>query len=139
MSGNVPTEDASVCHEKATILVVDDEILTRMAASEELRERGYSVIEATSAHEALSVLHGPTRVDLVLTDMRMPGALDGGALARHIRAEFPFVKVVMVSGQVPGPDVRPALHGYLPKPVDPTQLASYLQTLAPVLLSPEAS
>jgi CheY-like chemotaxis protein len=135
MSGNILIEGASVCLAKATVLVVEDDVLTRMAASEELRDHGYSVIEAANADEALSVLNGPTRIDLVVTDMRMPGTLDGAALAHHIRTQLPFMKVVMISGQTPAPDVRRMLDGYLPKPVAPADLASYLQALAPTRVS----
>ena len=135
MSGNILIEGASGCLAKATVLVVEDDVLTRMATSEELRHHGYAVIEAANADEALSVLHGPTRIDLVVTDMRMPGALDGAALAQHIREELPFMKVVMISGQTPAPEVRRMLDGYLPKPVAPADLASYVQTLAPTRTS----
>jgi CheY-like chemotaxis protein len=114
---------------KPTVLVVEDDVLTRVAASDELRERGYSVIEAANADEALSVLHSPLRVDFVLTDLRMPGAMDGAALVKTIRAEFPFLKVVMVSGQLPDSATQSLLDGYFGKPVAPSQLASYLQEL----------
>lgn len=123
----------------ATILVVEDEVLTRLATSDVLRGHGYSVIEAASADEALSVLQSPMRVDLVLTDMRMPGELDGIGLARHLRAALPFVKIVMVSGQLPGPDVHQLLDGYLPKPVAPDHLANYLLALMPARLPSEPS
>jgi CheY-like chemotaxis protein len=123
----------------ATILVMEDEILSRTAASEVLRERGYCVIEAASADEALSVLQSPTRIDLVLTDMRMPGEIDGVGLARHVRATLPFMRVVMISGQLPEPDVHGLLDGYLPKPVAPEHLASYLLALLPVRRASEVS
>jgi CheY-like chemotaxis protein len=139
MTVNALTEGVSVCHGKTTILVVEDDVLTRMAVSEELRDRGYSVIEAATADEALTVLRGPTRVDLLLTDMRMPGAVDGCGLARHVRAALPFVKIVMVSGQAPEAEAHGLLDGYLAKPVAPSHLASYLMTLTPTGLPAEAS
>ena len=139
MTGNALIEDPSVCQGKTTILVVEDDVLTRMAVSEELREHGYGVIEAATADEALCVLQGPTRIDLLVTDMRMPGAVDGVGLARHVRAVLPFVKIVMVSGQAPEPDAHLMLDGYLAKPVAPSHLASYLLTLTPTGLPAEAS
>jgi CheY-like chemotaxis protein len=114
---------------KTTVLVVEDDVLIRAAASDELRQRGYSVIEAATADEALSVLRSPLRVELVLTDLRMPGAMDGAALVKIIRAEFPFLKVVMVSGQLPDSATQLLLDGYFGKPVAPSQIASYLQQL----------
>ena len=137
MSGSALTE--ANCQAKTTILVVEDDVLTRMAVSEELREHGYAVIEAASSDEALSVLQGPTQVDLLLTDMRMPGAVDGCGLARHVHTALPFVKIVMVSGQTPEPEAHGMLDGYLAKPVAPSHLASYLLTLVPTGLPAEAS
>ena len=75
----------------------------------------------------------------MLTDMRMPGEIDGVGLARRVRSTLPFMKVVMVSGQLPEPDVHVLLDGYLPKPVAPEDLASYLLALMPVRLPSEAS
>jgi CheY-like chemotaxis protein len=121
--------DAALHPANVTILVVEDEILVRAAVCDALRDRGYTVIEAASAEEALSVLHSPVRVDLVLTDLMMPGAMDGAALVKLIRAEFPFLKVVMVSGQLPSPTIQPLLDGYFSKPAALSQIASYLQQL----------
>jgi CheY-like chemotaxis protein len=139
MGSNVLAEGASECVEKPTVLVVEDEILIRVVASDELREHGYTVIEAATADEALSVLSGPTRVDLVITDIKMPGTVDGIALARHIRAAFPFIKIVVVSGQVAGPDVRAMVDGYLSKPVAPSRLASFVHALVPPNLPTESA
>ena len=58
--GDVLAKGAVGPHNKGTILVVEDEILVRTAASEELREQGYAVIEAASAEEALVVLQAPS-------------------------------------------------------------------------------
>jgi CheY-like chemotaxis protein len=127
MSGSAITD--GVYHGKATILFVEDDVLTRMAVSEELREHGYSVIEAASSDEALCVLQGLTHFDLLLTDMRMPGAFDGCGLARHVREVLPLVKIVMVSGQAPESDDQGVLDGYLTKPVAPSYLANFLLTV----------
>lgn len=80
------------------VLVVEDEVLIRMAVSDYLRECGYSVIEAGNAAEALTVLDTPVQVDAVLTDFIMPGEMDGFGLARWIRANRPGVEVVIASG-----------------------------------------
>ncbi len=114
---------------RATILVVEDELLLRAAACDQLRDRGYTVIEAQSADEALSVLRSSLRVDLVLTDLIMPGEMDGAALVELIRVEFPVLKVVMVSGQSPNPATQALLDGYFSKPAALSQIASYLQQL----------
>ena len=94
------------------------------------RDQGCTVIEAANVDEAVSVLRSHLRVDVVFTDLRMPGTLDGAALVRLIRAEFPFVKVVMVSSESPEPEVHALLHGYIRKPFKLTELSSCVQALA---------
>src|ERR1700675_4204901 len=84
-----------------TILVVEDEVLVRMALAETLRDEGYSVLEAANADEALGVLASATPLDVVLTDVNMPGSLDGVALGRYARMTKPALKVIVVSGRVP--------------------------------------
>jgi CheY-like chemotaxis protein len=69
-----------------TILVVEDEVLVRMPIAQYLRDCGYKVIEAANADEAITVLsHKETVVDVVFTDIEMPGALDGFGLAKWVR------------------------------------------------------
>src|SRR3954471_22630070 len=104
------------------ILVVDDEVLVRMAIAAYLRDCGYKVIEAASADEAVAVLqHRDTHVDIVLSDIEMPGSMDGFGLSRWTRAERPDLHVVL-AGTVPkAVDVAAALcdSSAVPKPYDP--------------------
>jgi two-component system, response regulator PdtaR len=139
MTDNTIAGELAPSASRTAILVVENDIITRTAISDELRDHGYSVIEAASAGEALSVLQSPTRVDLVLTDMKLPGSLDGAALVRQIRAQLPFMKVVMVAVQPPGPDALKLLDGYLPKPIAPSRLAIFVQTLLPSHTPADAS
>jgi two-component system, response regulator PdtaR len=82
-----------------TVLVVEDEVLVRMVIADQLRGAGYKVIEAANAHEAAHVLRS-TPVELVISDIRMPGSMDGVGLARLIRAEYPSTKIVLTSGHL---------------------------------------
>src|SRR5438132_4440807 len=67
-----------------TILLVEDEVLVRMPIAQYLRDCGYKVIEAVNADEAITVLlHKETVVDLVFSDIEMPGAVDGFGLAKR--------------------------------------------------------
>ena len=69
-----------------TVLIVEDEVLIRLVISEYLRDCGYRVIEAANADEALVVLKQEELViDIVLSDVEMPGSMDGFGLARWIR------------------------------------------------------
>ncbi|HEX2224313.1 MAG TPA: response regulator, partial [Thermoanaerobaculia bacterium] len=82
-----------------TVLVVEDEVLIRLAVAQYLRDCGWVVLEAGDAEEALTILQAAdVRVDLVFTDVQMPRALDGFGLARWIRAHRPEVRVLLTSG-----------------------------------------
>lgn len=116
---------------QTTILVVDDEVMVRAFISDTLRDLGYTVIEAVNADEALAVIRSPVKLDLVLTDMRMPGSIDGAGLVRLLRAELPVMKVVMIAAQAPDIEVRVLLDGFILKPVTPSQLGSFLRTILP--------
>ena len=98
-----------------TILLVEDEILVRMAIAAKFREAGYRVIESMSADEALVVLRSGTNVNVVFSDVRLPGSIDGIALAQLVRSELPAIKIVLASGHHPAS--KSAEHdGFFPKP-----------------------
>jgi two-component system, response regulator PdtaR len=81
----------------ARILIVEDEVLTRMVLAEELREAALGVIEAATADEAHSYLKSGEDVDLVFSDIRMPGAIDGLELERQLRIQYPCLPVLLTS------------------------------------------
>ncbi len=82
-------------------LIVDDEVLLRMMLSDTLADAGFQVVEAASADEALRLFddHDGT-LGVLVTDVQMPGSLDGLALARHTAERWPDVGIVVCSGQV---------------------------------------
>jgi two-component system, response regulator PdtaR len=67
-----------------TILLVEDEVLLRMIITDQLREAGYSVIEAANAHEATEVLRNYADIEVVISDVQMPGSMDGIGLTPSI-------------------------------------------------------
>jgi CheY-like chemotaxis protein len=81
-----------------SVLVVEDEVLIRMAVAEYLRDCGYRVIEAGNGDEAVAVLKADRYVDVVFSDVSMPGEIDGFALAQWVRRELPAVRVILTSG-----------------------------------------
>jgi CheY-like chemotaxis protein len=84
-----------------TILVVEDELFVRLVISEYLRSCGYKVIEAANADEALIVLgHLEITVDVVFSDIEMPGSIGGFELATWLRTHRPEVDVIL-TGNVP--------------------------------------
>jgi len=82
---------------RARILIVEDEVLTRMALAEDLRDAGYSVVEAANADAAMAYLNTGSQIDLVLSDIQMPGSMDGLELARRLRVERPSLPVILSS------------------------------------------
>ena len=71
------------------VLVVEDEVLIRVVIADELRAEGFSVVEAATADEALSYFQAGFQVDLVISDIELPGLLKGMELIRRLRAEAP--------------------------------------------------
>lgn len=108
----------------AVVLVVEDEGLVRMFAADALRdEGGFEVIEAASADEALTVMHAVPGISVLVTDVEMPGTLDGFALARRVSEGWPAVGIVVVTGRArPSPDDLPAGAGFIVKPYRATRL-----------------
>jgi len=82
-----------------TVLVVEDEVLVRLALAEYLRDCGFQVLEAATGDEAIEVLTARgEEVDLVFSDVQMPGKTDGFALAHWIRDKIPGMRIILTSG-----------------------------------------
>ncbi len=119
------------------VLVVEDEILIRMHLAEALRNAGFQVIEASDGDEAQRVLCNISGIQLLITDIQMPGALNGLALARWARRQFPDIKIAVVSANV---------HTYAPqgvdlvfeKPFDVDRILAEVQRLVPGSEQPDA-
>jgi DNA-binding NtrC family response regulator len=83
-----------------TILIVEDEPLIRLALSEHLQDLGFQVLEAANAAEATALLDRHRGIDLVFSDVRMPGEMDGIALAQWILEHRPGMPVMLTSGEL---------------------------------------
>ena len=115
-----------------TVLLVEDEVLVRMPIARYLRDCGYKVIEAVNADEAITVLlHKETVVDIVFSDIEMPGAIDGFGLAKWIREHRPGLNVLL-AGTVPRA-VENAQQlceqGSVPKPYDAQIVHNHIKRL----------
>jgi DNA-binding NtrC family response regulator len=115
-----------------TILVVEDDVLVRMPIAQYLRDCGYKVIEAVNADEAMTVLlHRETVVDVVFSDIEMPGSVDGFGLAKWVREHRPGLDVVL-AGTVPR-SVEAAKElcndGPVPKPYDAQSVHDHIRRL----------
>jgi CheY-like chemotaxis protein len=82
----------------ARVLLVEDEGVIRLVAGDALQDEGFEVIEAWNGDEAALILDGLDRIDVLFTDIRMPGTLDGLDLAALARRRFPTLPVLIVSG-----------------------------------------
>jgi CheY-like chemotaxis protein len=81
-----------------TVLVVDDEALVRLVIADYLRDCGYRVFEAGGPEDAVQILDADLKIDVVLTDLELPGRSSGLELARWIRKRHPQIKVILSSG-----------------------------------------
>jgi CheY-like chemotaxis protein len=79
-------------------LVVEDEVVLRMAVSAHLRDAGLVVIEAVDAEEAVELLNANRTIRLVFSDITMPGTMDGDQLADWISGRYPEIRILMTSG-----------------------------------------
>ena len=96
-SGHLPLREAATG--ETVLLVEDDELVLDMAV-ESLEELHYKVIVARDAREALDHLHGPDRIDIMFSDVVMPGGMNGAQLAVSARKLRPELKVLLTSGYV---------------------------------------
>jgi CheY-like chemotaxis protein len=121
-------QDASA----ARILVVDDEVMVRNFVAEYLRDCGFATVGAASATEAIAVLSSDLHIDVVFTDVEMPGPMNGFGLAQWVRQHRPGLKVVLTSGN-PGKaaEARELCigEGFIPKPVSMDHLADRIARL----------
>ncbi len=92
------TTDALRADGEETILVVDDEPLVRMLAVEELQDLGYSVIEAEDGASALRILNSARDISLLITDVGLPGGMNGRQLADAARVKRPELEVLFITG-----------------------------------------
>ncbi|WP_114943637.1 response regulator [Microvirga calopogonii] len=117
----------------AVVLLVEDETLVRMLAADVLRDEGrFKVVEAVDADEALIVLEATADVRALVTDVEMPGSLDGFTLARVVRQAWPDIGIVVTSGRLsPGPGELPPGVLFIPKPYRPADLVAAVRSVLP--------
>ena len=113
------------------ILLVEDEFLIRLTLAEALTDAGYDVLEAESGDQALDVLEQDPSIRVLLTDIQLPGQLNGLALASKARATRPALPVIYMTGR---PDTmadttQGARDAFIAKPYLPSQVAATVRRL----------
>lgn len=126
----------------ATILVLEDSVLVRMAIAGYLRECGYRVLEAATSDEALLVLEKSNiAVDVVFSAAEVAGALDAFALMQWVRSNFPQTKIIM-AGSLKSASVaagRLCEDGpHLKKPYEPQAVEDYIRRMLAVTRSAQS-
>lgn len=105
---------------RMVVLAVEDEPIVRMSMADFLDDAGFKVFEAVNADEALALLHARADVQALVTDIEMPGSMNGLELARVVQVRWPGVGIVVTSGRVcPGPGDLTSKVVFLNKPYLP--------------------
>jgi DNA-binding response OmpR family regulator len=118
---------------KPVVLVCEDEPLIRFAIVEFLRDVGFDVVEASDAALAQTQLLSGKKIDVVVTDVVMPGELNGIGLAHWVKGRFPHIYVFVCSGWQDGAlaqDVK-SFDGYFAKPYNFEEVAARINALFP--------
>ena len=117
------------------VMVVEDEVLIRMAVAGALRNVGLHAIEARDADEAMTVIHAGIIPDVLFTDVRMPGSMDGLKLAALLESMFPDMHIIISSAYIGRTDLKMSVN-FIAKPLDPAIIA---RTIKKVLNRPTPS
>jgi CheY-like chemotaxis protein len=112
------------------VLVVEDEGLVRELIVETLREAGCAVTEAATADEAVRVLRTFAAPDVLVTDVKLPGGMNGIDLAERIRRTLPGMKVIVTSGHAPPESAARVADAFLAKPFALKELVGEVRSLA---------
>jgi two-component sensor histidine kinase/DNA-binding NarL/FixJ family response regulator len=115
---------------KKNVLVVEDEMVLRMRAVDIVEDAGFNAVEAVTADEALSILESRGDISLLLSDIQMPGTLDGLKLAHAVHDRWPSIKIILVSGQVKPSDAdKPTESRFFGKPLDVKEVIAELHRM----------
>lgn len=134
-TGPYESHESEPLSHNETILLVDDEAAIRLMTSELLSEVGYRVIEAVDSVSAMKQAEKLDRLDLLLTDIGLPGLMNGISLANELKGKYPHLKVLFITGFAGGsglvsPDLATRL---LTKPFSLNELNSSINALLSTL------
>jgi CheY-like chemotaxis protein len=114
----------------AVVLVVEDEMLLRMRAVDMVEDAGFTSVEAVNADEAVAILESRSDVALLLTDIQMPGSMDGLKLAHAVHERWPPIRIILVSGQLRLASIDiPADSRFFGKPLEAKEMIAEMQEM----------
>lgn len=112
------------------ILIVEDELLIRQYLGDLLLDAGYGVVATSNANDAIAILESRNDIPLIITDINMPGSMDGLVLAEVVRGRWPPIKIMIATGEArPAHDRMPHGSVFLSKPYDPEMVIAAVQCL----------
>ena len=110
------------------ILIVEDDPLLRLLTVDVVEEAGFVALQADNADKAVTILEVRSDIALLLTDINMPGSIDGLKLAHAVRNRWPPIKIIVVSSGVLDRDL-PTKSRFLAKPYHAEKLISEIRSL----------
>jgi DNA-binding NtrC family response regulator len=112
------------------VLIVEDEMLLRMRVVDMVEDAGYVPVEAVDADEAMVILRSRSDIVLMLTDVQMPGSMNGLQLAHAVRENWPPIKIILASGQLKlsGNDIPPGSR-FFGKPLQSTEIIAEMREM----------
>jgi two-component sensor histidine kinase len=112
------------------VLVVEDEMMLRMRAVDIVEDAGFTAVEAVNADDALAILESRSDIELLFTDIQMPGSMDGLKLAYAVHERWPLIKIILVSGQLKLTDGdKPPDSRFFGKPLGVKQMIGEMQDM----------
>ena len=110
------------------ILTVEDEFLVSEYLGSVLAEAGHEVIATAHAAEAIAILESRNDVRIIITDINMPGSMDGLKLAAAVRGRWPPIKIIIATGkEKPSAEQMPSQSQFVPKPYRPERILEAVQ------------
>jgi two-component system, response regulator PdtaR len=120
----------SLSRSPVLILIVEDEALVRLSGVGIFADAGFRIIEAANADDALESLEANSEVQLLITDVNMPGTINGLVLARQVHDRWPHIGIIVVSGDsVPPRHELPAGSQFYRKPYDASKVVRHAREL----------
>jgi two-component system, response regulator PdtaR len=114
----------------SVILTVEDETLLNAYLGEVLENAGYQVVAAANADQAIEILEARNDIRIVITDVNMPGSMDGLRLAAAVKDRWPPIKIIIATGKSAlRKDEMPGDSQFLPKPYSPAKILAAVRHL----------
>ena len=110
------------------ILIVEDDPFLNLRTVGAVEDAGFVAVQACSADEAVAILEARSDIALLITDINMPGSMDGLKLAHAVRDRWPPIKIIVVSSLAPESDL-PAESRFFAKPYHPETMISGIRSL----------